>query len=98
MSQEKPQKDRSKNPRQVADHAFLRIHYEMSKTMDLIDDITDALSQALALRNTQRAPQAVNNYHCNPCVRHRNARREIADRLKNLQVLAGDDPPLAHAA
>ncbi len=97
MSQEKPQKDRNNNPRKVADHAFLRIHYEISETMDVIDEITEALSQALAKRNSQRASRATNNYY--PCyVRRRNARNEIADRLKSLQILAGDDPPLPHTA
>ena len=92
------QQDRKKSPRKVADHAFLRIHFEIAKTMDLIDDMTETLSQVLAQRNLQRAAANPNKFYCTRCVRRRNARNEMIDRIKTLQVLASDDPPLGHAA
>ena len=97
MSRKIPQHNIEKNPRTTADHAFLRIHYEMTKTMDLIDDMHETLSQALKQRITQSASRSINKGSSTRCVRQRNARDEIASRLKTLQVLASDDPFLARA-
>jgi hypothetical protein len=97
MSQKKLQHNFDKNPHLAADQAFLRVHFEMTKTMDLIDDMHETLSQALKQGFTQGASQGKNKGFSSRCVRQRNARGEIADRLKILQVLASDDPSLRSA-
>jgi len=88
---------RGKSPRKVADHAFLRIHFEISKTMDLIDDLTEALTQALAQQRGKNAmpADASSKYYCNRCIRRRNARTEVAQRLKTLQILNIERVPQA---
>lgn len=97
MSQKKLQQNNVKNRHEAADHAFLRIHYDMTKTMDLIDDMHETLSQALKQRITQGTSRRINKGFSPRRVRQRNTRDEIADRLKILQVLASDDPFLQRA-
>lgn len=99
MSQVNTTNTRSKTPRKVADHAFLRIHFEICKTMDLIDDITDALSQALNQRAAiaKQVSSPASKYYCSRCVRRHNARHEVVNRLKNLQILASE-PSLPRVA
>jgi len=82
-----------KSPRKVADHAFLRIHFEIRKTIDLIDDVSEALVQALvSQRQLKGTATHSSKYYCQRCVRRRNAGRDLAARLKNLQILAVEDP------